>query len=348
MTTLDAYTVVLAGGIGSRFWPASTPCRPKQLLPLAGPGALIEDTLRRARGLVGDGRVLVVTSSDLADAFSDLPAAAGARFLREPRARGTAPALAWAAHELARRDPECAMISLHADHRIEPDEGLARTLERALGLAARGYLVCVGAPPDRPEPGYGYVRTGAGLGEKAFAVDAFIEKPEPATAARYLAEGGYLWNTGIFVWRARDLLAALAAHAPEVPLGPLEAGDVEGFFESAAAVAIDVAVMERAVRVATVEAEFEWDDVGVWNALPRTRGTDAEGNAVVGSARLLDARDNVVWAESLRANIVGVSDLVIVEANGELLIMPRALAPLLGDLRTRLDETASAASEPGP
>lgn len=336
MTTLDAYTVILAGGIGSRFWPASTPSRPKQLLPLAGPRPLIVDTLRRARALVGGGRVLVVTSPELAHAFGPLPEAEGVTFLREPRPRGTAPALAWAAHELVGRDPDCAMISLHADHRIGSDAGLARTLERALAVAREGRLVCIGAPPDRPEAGYGYLRTGAALGEGAFEVDAFVEKPDADTAARYVADGSYRWNTGIFVWRARDLLDAVAAHAPEVPLDPLERGDIEGFFRGAGPIAIDIAVLERARRVALVEAEFAWDDVGVWDALPRTRGTDAEGNAVVGEARLLEARDNVVWTESVRANLVGVSDLVVVEANGELLVMPRALAPRLRDLQTRL------------
>lgn len=346
MTTLDAHTVILAGGIGSRFWPASTPARPKQLLPLAGPRPLIEDTLRRARRLVGSARVMVVTSQHLAAAFSDLPGAAGVTFLREPRARGTAPALAWAAHELAGRDPDAAMISLHADHLIEPEEGLTRTLDRALGVASRGYLVCVGAPPDRAEPGYGYVRTGTALTGKAFEVESFVEKPDRETAARYLEDGRYLWNTGIFVWRVRDLLAAVAEHAPEVPLACLEAGDVEAFFERAETVAIDVAVMERADRVATVEAEFAWDDVGVWDALARTRGTDPQGNAVVGSARLLDARDNIVWTESVRANLVGVSDLVVVEANGELLVMPRSLAPRLGDLQIRLDDVANGGPTP--
>lgn len=346
MTTLDAYTVILAGGIGSRFWPASTPARPKQLLPLAGPRPLIVDTLRRARALVGAERVLVVTSHELAERFAELPEAEGVTFLREPQARGTAPALGWAAHEVARRDPAAAMVSLHADHRIVPDEGLARTLERAVELAAEGRLVCVGAPPDRPEPGYGYVRTGPELGRRAFEVESFVEKPSPETAVRYLEDGRYLWNTGIFVWRARDLLTAIAAHAPEVPLSALESGDIETFFEEAATIAIDVAVMERANRVATVEAGFEWDDVGVWNALPRTRGTDARGNAVVGEARLLDARDNVVWTESVRANLAGVSGLVVVEANGELLVMPRELAPELGDIQTRLDGAAPGETEP--
>lgn len=340
MTRLDAYTVVLAGGIGSRFWPASTPDRPKQLLPLAGSRPLIDEALTRARRLVGPERVFVVTSPDLAERFAELESAAGVTFLREPRPRGTAPALAWAAHELERRAPGCTMISLHADHRIEPAAGLAHTLTRAASVAGRGWLVCVGVRPDRPETGYGYVRRGSPLDDGgAFEVARFEEKPDPATAARYVAGGDALWNTGIFAWRAADLLEALATHAPEVPLGPLRDGDVSGFFDGSASIAIDVAVMERASRVATVEADFEWDDVGVWNALPRTRDVDAAGNAIVGTARLLESSGNVVWSESVRANLIGVSDLVVVEANGELLVMPRALSPGLDALRERLEAT---------
>ncbi len=347
MKRLDAYAVILAGGIGSRFWPASTPRRPKQLLPLAGPDPLIDQTLTRARGLVGGDRILVVTSAELAEAFAPLRTARGVTFLREPRARGTAPALAWAAHELERRDPGCTMISLHADHRIDSADALTETLERGLEVAAEGYLVCVAARPDRPETGYGYVRSGASLGRGAFEVESFVEKPDAATAADYLADGRYLWNTGIFVWRAADLLAAVDAHAPEVPLAALRAGEVERFFDTSDAVAIDVAVMERAERIATVEARFEWDDVGVWDALPRTRGTDPDGNAVVGTARLADARDNVVWSESVRANVIGVSGLVIVESNGELLVMPRALSARLTELQSRLDALSAGDSGSG-
>lgn len=337
---LNAYAVILAGGIGSRFWPASTPERPKQLLPLAGPTPLIEETLDRARSLVGADRMFIVTSDHLASRFDALGVLEDVVVLREPRARGTAPALAWAAHELEARDPGCTMISMHADHRISPPEGLGESLLRAVELAADGYLTCIAARPDRPETGYGYLRLGKPLGTDARRVDAFVEKPDAATAERFLEGGDHLWNTGIFVWRCADLLEAVRRHAPEVPLGPLDEGDVEGFFDGCDSIAIDVAVMERASRVAGVEARFEWDDVGVWNAISRGRGTDAAGNTTVGDCRLLDAADNVVWTESTRANLIGVHGLIVIEANGEILVMPRDRAAGLDEDKKRLEAIA--------
>ncbi|MFV1987155.1 MAG: mannose-1-phosphate guanylyltransferase [Gemmatimonadota bacterium] len=342
---LDAHAVILAGGIGSRFWPASTPDRPKQLLPLTGVQPLIEETLDRAVDLLGPGRVMVVTSNPLAAAFDRMGVLGGTAVLAEPVARGTAPALAWAAYQLERREPGAIMISMHADHRIHPAAGLHASLTRAIALADEGYLVCIGARPDRPETGYGYVRLGEDLGDGGHVVDAFVEKPDAETAEEYLAGGDHLWNTGIFVWRCTDLLAAVDEHAPEVPLAPLADADVDGFFQGCRTVSIDVAVMERAERVATVEARFEWDDVGVWDALARTRATDAAGNVAIGAARLLDATDNIVWTESTRANVIGVSGLVIVEANGELLVMPRAEAARLADWRGRLDALPESGDE---
>jgi len=341
-TDLNAYAVILAGGIGSRFWPASTPERPKQLLPLAGPTSLIEETVDRARTLVGEGRVCIVTSNRLASTFDRLGVLDGIVVFREPVARGTAPALAWAAHELESRDPGCRMISMHADHRIHPPEGLGASLVRALELADAGHLVCIAARPDRPEVGYGYVELGPPLGSGAHRVEAFVEKPDSATARKFLEGGHHLWNTGIFVWRCADLLDEVGDHAPEVPLGPLDAGDVEGFFAGCESIAIDVAVMERADRVAVVEARFEWDDVGVWNAIARARGSDAAGNTTVGTCRLLDATDNVVWTESTRANLIGVRGLIVVEANGEILVMPRERAASLKEAQARLEATAEA------
>lgn len=339
MTTyLNAHAVILAGGIGTRFWPASTPQRPKQLLPLASPRPLIQETLARAGSLFGPGRVMVVTSNPLAVAFDRMGVLGGTTVLAEPVARGTAPALAWAAHQLERRDPGAVMVSMHADHRIEPPGALHDSLARAISLAHEGYLVCLGARPDRPETGYGYVRLAEDLGDGGHIVGAFVEKPDPATAVSYLESGDYLWNTGIFVWRCSDLLTAVERHAPEVPLAQLDDANVDGFFRACTPIAVDVAVMERADRVATVEARFEWDDVGVWDALARTRESDASGNTVVGSARVIDSADNVVWTETTRANLVGVSGLVIVESNGELLVMPRSESANLRAARARLDE----------
>jgi len=236
---------------------------------------------------------------------------------------------------------------MHADHRISPFEGLRNTLEEAVERAREGYLCCVGVRPNRPETGYGYVEIAEALGPASYKVRQFVEKPDAATARSYVDSGRFLWNSGIFIWRCRDLLAAVEAHARELDaaLPYLARGDVPGFFEHAEPVAIDVGVMERAGRVATVEARFEWDDLGVWPAVARSRGTDELGNARVGRVRTLDARGNIIWTETVRANLIGVSDLLVVEANGELLVMPRTRA---GELKALVAELETARRDPEP
>ncbi|MDQ3555577.1 MAG: sugar phosphate nucleotidyltransferase, partial [Gemmatimonadota bacterium] len=199
------WVVILAGGVGSRFWPASTPARPKQLLPLASEQPLIRDTVERVLPLVPAGRIRILTGAHLAEPIlGALPGFDRSNFLLEPRAAGTAPVLAWAAAELERLDPDAVMISLHADHVIHPAEEFRRLLRNAADLASRDRrLVTIGAIPSRPETGYGYIRVGAPLdGGPGRQVDRFVEKPDRAVAEDYLRDGRYLWNTGLFVWRA--------------------------------------------------------------------------------------------------------------------------------------------------
>lgn len=339
----NRFAVVLAGGIGSRFWPASTPERPKQLLSLGTDRPLITDTVERAIGIGGLDRLLIVTGSGLVDPFrAAVPELRDRNFLIEPGPRGTGPALAWAAVEVARRDPEAVMVSLHADHVISPDSAFQETVEKAATAAADdGRLYCIGVRPDRPETGYGYVQVGEPSAPDVYAVRQFVEKPDPETARAFCESGDYLWNSGIFVWRPADLLAAIRAVTPEFSAGlqALEAGDVEGFFETAEPITIDHGVMERADAVGVVEASFEWDDVGSWNALARTRARDDAGNAVVGDAVLLDARDNIVWAEDGDVALYGVEGLVVVRSGGKTLVTTREAAPdlkrLVGHIERR-------------
>lgn len=338
---LDAYAVVLAGGSGTRFWPASTPAHPKQFLPLVSDAPLLVETVERAEALVGRDRIRIVSGAVLAETTRRaLPHLEAGQFLFEPRARGTGPALTWASHELFRQDEGATLVSMHADHRIEPLDAFRDAAARAIDAARAGHLCCLGVRPSRPETGYGYVRMGSDLAPGGvYRVDAFVEKPNVETAEAYVRSGEHLWNTGIFVWRAADFLAAVAEHAPEIAVGlaHLRNEDVGGFFEAVETISVDVSVMERAEPIATVEAGFDWDDVGVWNAVARTRGQDVSGNTVVGSARFADASDNIVWADRVRATLLGVSGLVVVEANGELLVTTRELAPRLNELRSGLE-----------
>ena len=315
------WVVVLAGGIGSRFWPVSTPERPKQLLPLASDRPLIADTIERARALVPDERIRILAGEHLARPFSRvLTDFASEGYWIEPRARGTAPVLAWAAHRLAKIDPHAVMVSLHADHLIRPLDAFRESVAAAVDVARREeVLVCIGVEPDRIETGYGHVEPGEALGDgtsgvRAHRVRAFHEKPDRETARSYV-ERGYLWNTGIFVWKASVLLEEIGQHAPEVSAHThLLDKNPESFFDVVTVSVIDRAVMERSDRVATVRAAFTWDDVGSWEALSRTRAADAQGNVSVGTTHVVDAKDNVVFSEQGDVVLFGVHDLVVVRS----------------------------------
>jgi mannose-1-phosphate guanylyltransferase len=263
-------------------------------------------------------------------------------YLIEPRARGTAPVLTWAAWEIARRDPDAVIISLHADHRIEPEEEFEALMRDAAALAAEtGDLLTIGVVPDRPETGYGYIELGDVIaragGTEALRVRTFHEKPDAETASAYVKRG-LLWNSGLFVWRADRFLEEIRAHAPEIAsaLAHLEAGDVEGFFDACPSVAVDTAVLESSDRVAVVRASFEWDDVGSWAALARTRPQDADGNVVVGEAHLVESRDTIVATDGDPIAVFGVEGLVVVRASGVTLVTTREKAPDLKRLLERL------------
>jgi mannose-1-phosphate guanylyltransferase len=318
------FAVVLAGGVGSRFWPASRPERPKQLLPLGSDRPLIVDTVERAIRLAGPERTLIVAGEHLVRSFHDaLPELTSDNFLVEPEPRGTGPALAWAAHEIAHRQPDAVMVSLHADHVIEPIEEFLATLQLGVAAAGGGRLLCLGIAPSRPETGYGYVRVGHELGPGVYEAAEFVEKPSLERAHLYLDSGKYLWNSGIFVWQAVDLLRAVREHAPEIRLESLEAGDVGAFFERSGPIAVDVAVMERSSRVGVVTASFGWDDVGGWSALHRTRRPDDEDNVILGPGRVVEGSGNVVWSEEGDVTLFRVRDLVVVHSGGHTFVTTR-------------------------
>ncbi|HEX5727366.1 MAG TPA: sugar phosphate nucleotidyltransferase [Longimicrobiaceae bacterium] len=352
MSDPHLWTVILAGGVGSRFWPVSTPARPKQLLPLASDRPLIRDTVDRIVPLVPQERLRVLTGERLAGPIlSVLPELGPGNLLLEPRAAGTGPALAWAAAEIERRDPEAVMVSLHSDHVIHPPEAFRALLARAAELAAvHRRLFTVGAVPTRPETGYGYVRVGPelprseaeGAGDPGYEVAEFKEKPDRATAERYLAAGEYLWNTGLFVWRAADLLDELERVSPELgPLVPIvREGGVEEFFRRAPTIAVDHAVLERSDRVGVVRATFAWDDVGAWDAVRRTRGVEGDAPASVGAeAYLVECRRTTVYAEGGPVVAFGVDDLVVVRTGEVTFVMHRDRAPELKRLLEQLPES---------
>ena len=336
---MSVWAAILAGGSGTRFWPLSTPARPKQLLPLAGDGPLLVQAVRRLDGLVPPERILILTGPFLVDPVSALvPAVPRAQVFAEPRAASTAPALAWAAHWISRQDPGGQMLSLHADWAVGDDRAFRSAARTALGVAEDyDVLVTVGVKPTRNDTGYGYVVPGKPLGA-ARAVRRFVEKPSAARAA-LLRQRGALWNTGLFAWGVARFLGEAGAYARELKDGwpALAAGDATAFFGRVRPAAVDVAVLERTKRLAVVTGTFRWDDIGSWDALLRIRKTDVRGNVVVGSATVAeDVRRCVIWSESEHMAVAGVEDMVVVRANGHTLVMPTGRADQLKQLVQRL------------
>jgi mannose-1-phosphate guanylyltransferase len=339
------WAVILAGGSGTRFWPLSTPDHPKQLLPLAGSSSTAEEAVERLTGLVPRERVLVVTGANLAPRLQQSLKLSPSNMLVEPRAASTAPALIWATWETLRRDPEAEVLSLHADWAVGDAAAFRRTADLALTTARQyGRLVTVGVVPSRPETGYGYIVPGAPLGEGARTVARFSEKPDAATALDLMAAGA-LWNSGLFAWTAERLLAEAEAHTPEVAphLDTLRAGKVEQFFRAVTPISIDVGLLERSPSVAVVSGVFAWDDIGTWQALTRVRPKDPNGNVLVGRAFAHNAEDCIVWSERDTVVLSGVRDLIVVQANGRILVMPTeqaaSMKQLLDQLPTEIRET---------
>jgi mannose-1-phosphate guanylyltransferase len=335
--------VVLAGGTGSRFWPLSTPDNPKQLLPLVTEKPLLHDTVSRLRPIVDPEHTVILTNAGLTEAIGkmlgDLPRQ---NIIAEPQPAGTAAALTWAALSIERREGrDAVMICVHADWAIADDERFRDTLLQAEKVAVKNQsLVTVGVVPTRADPGFGYIQPTDRAG-KPSAVKRFVEKPDRVRAEE-MRNDGYLWNSGIFVWRVGDFLEEVDEHTPELAAALRHGrdGDASQFFGSVIMpVSVDVGVLERSSKVMVVPGDFGWDDVGTWAALSRVRNKDEFGNVTTGDAHLLDCSDNVVHADSGQVVMYGVNDLVVVTKNGLTLVTTTDRA---SDLK-RLIESLSAA-----
>ncbi len=331
------HAVILAGGAGERFWPASRRSHPKPFLRVADGKTLLEATLARARRLAGD-RIWVVCGAEHAAALRKASGLPRGRVLVEPLRRNTALAVAFAAQRISAEDPSAVLAVLPADHRIPDARAFAADLRRAARAAREAeVLVTLGIRPTRPDPGLGYIQVGpaaAAAHAGLHRARRFVEKPDPATARRYLRSGKYLWNAGIFVWSARTILAEIEACAPEIhrALEPLRKAltrsrripraVLERCYRQAPSQPIDKAVMERSQRVWTLPVHWHWSDVGTWASLAEELGAAPGASVVVGDAELAfdDAGGNLVWGNGKTIALLGVEGLAVVQTRDALLV----------------------------
>ena len=362
---MKLYPVVMAGGSGTRFWPLSRRNRPKQFLALAGDEPLLAATVGRLPPLARPSDTYVVCGpGHVAAARKMLARLPAGNFIVEPVARNTAPCVGLAALHVARRHPSGIIAMLPADHHVGRPAAFREALAEAGRLAEKGAIATIGIRPSRPETGYGYLKLGPRLsgrhagkagrpagkrGGKVLhphKVERFVEKPDVVTAARYLADGHYLWNSGIFVFRADVILEEIRRAMPVLgellevidrSLGsPAYPRTLRRVFPECPSISIDYGVMEKSQRIAVVPADFGWSDVGSFAALPDVRATDHLGNVAEGDALVIDGRNDVVLAHGGRpVAVIGIEDVVVVDSGDAVLVCRRDRAQ---DVRKAVDE----------
>ena len=332
------HAVVMAGGVGSRFWPVSRRRKPKQLVDLVGDGPMIEQTLERISPIVNPDQRWIVTNHEQKSMIMEvLPSFSEQQFILEPVGRNTAPAIGLAAIRLLKADPDAVMMVFPADHLIDDEAAFRDCLMSTVKVVAESdTLATIGIEPTRPETGYGYIQidySAVPLFDSIYKVKTFAEKPNVQTAKLFLESGEFLWNSGIFVWRADTIMKQIAENLPIWYAGLMEISEALGtpnaekvtadVFTPRKGISIDYAVMERAPRVAVARGTFGWSDVGSWDEVWRIMPHDEEGNAVRGNVLCVDSKNSLVQVGEKLVALVGVEDLIIVETDDAILVCPR-------------------------
>jgi mannose-1-phosphate guanylyltransferase/mannose-6-phosphate isomerase len=333
------HPIILCGGSGTRLWPKSRKAKPKPFLPLVGETTLFREACDRCDDAALFAAPMVVAGPQHVDLIAQ-QASDGVSVIVEPAARNTAPAIALAAAKL---DPQAIMLVCPSDHHVADTMAFRQASQIAADLARKGSLVAFGITPDRPETGYGYIKQGKALGD-GFVIERFVEKPDLARAEAFLAEGGYSWNGGIFVFRAGQLLDELSAHRPDMAekvKASIAEGSSKGIefhpaadhFKAIEGDSIDYAVMENTKAAAMVPVSMGWSDIGDWAALKAALECDAQGNHAPDNAELMDCMNVLAVSDGLRISAVGLEDLIIVVDGDDILVTRQGHTQKVGKLR---------------
>lgn len=332
---MSTHVVIMAGGIGSRFWPMSTPEYPKQFIDVMGCGmSMLQATVERYLPLCPVENIWVVTGSRYVELVREqLPHIPGHNVLAEPCVRSTAPCIAYACWKIMQKDPEANLVVTPSDAYVEDAQEYRRVIKEALNFASEGKrIVTVGIRPTRPETGYGYIAAGEFITGEIRKVNSFREKPDLKTAEEYLSAGNYVWNAGIFVWNVDTLVQSVREFVPAIAekmdrmseafYTQEESAVVAEIFPTCESISIDYAVMEKADYIYTLPADFGWSDVGTWGALWTLLGHDENGNATVGdNVHLNDCQGCIVHAPNARSVVLeGLKNCIVVERDGQILV----------------------------
>jgi len=340
------HAVIIAGGSGTRFWPKSRENLPKQLLNISGQGTLIQNTVGRISPVIPVENIWVITNEQHAFETCYQLKKMGvppSQLLTEPIARNTAAAIGYSAKILSQRNPDAIMAVFPADHVITTIEPFLKLLKQAETIANKNHLVTLGIKPTSPETGYGYIKQGKAIEENSFKVDRFIEKPDKLTAEKYLKEGSYYWNSGIFVWKVSTLLNEISLYLPKLHEQleelTINTAPIKGkyayqklnetgkkIFHSLESVSIDHGVLEKSSEVAVLPADIEWNDVGTWTSLAEISKNDSHGNVISGNVISIENNDSIFQAENRLVAALGLKNIIVVDTPDALLVCPKERA----------------------
>lgn len=323
------YTVIMAGGKGRRFWPASTENKPKQFLPIVENEPLIIQTRKRIEPLVPLERIKVITTKRLKNEIEKY-GFISKNIWSEPKGMNTLYAIALSAAKLLKEDKKAIMLALPSDHWISDDEEFIKTIKKGIKWAEKGYLVTYGIVPSRPETGYGYIERGQQLEDSVMKAKRFTEKPKIKTATDYLKSKNFLWNSGIFLWKAETILDEINKFRPEISEyinsmkeNPSEE-NIKTLYKKGVPISIDYGVLERSEKVVFIESHFTWDDVGTWASLERIESLNDKGNVEKGKVIAINCHDNIFYSDNGIIVVKDLSKMVVVRTKDATLIIPKA------------------------
>jgi mannose-1-phosphate guanylyltransferase len=351
---MSDYALIMAGGSGTRLWPLSRQQHPKQALQLVGERTMFQMAVDRLAPMFPPENILVVTRADYAEILSaQTPALPKSNFIVEPEGRGTAPAIGLAAVHIRLRDPGAVMSVLTADHFVADDEGFRRALRASAQAARQGYLVTLGIQPSSPSTGFGYIQQGPQVeifeDLPVYSLGRFTEKPALETARKMLAEGGYSWNSGMFIWKVERILAEFERQMPEfyaqlveIAAGfgtPAEAAVLAKVWPGVGKQTIDYGVMEGATSAVVIPVDIGWTDVGSWASLTEVLPPDAQGNAVRGEHLGIGTRNSLIIGGKRLIATIGLEDIVIVDTEDALLVCTKEREQEVREIVRRLSES---------
>lgn len=344
------YAVIMAGGEGTRFWPRSRHKRPKQLLDIVGSGSMIQQTVGRITPIIPEERIFIVSNEiHIKELKNHIPHIPKSNIVIEPVGKNTAPAIGLTSLYIKRVEPEAILVILPSDHLIEKEEVFRKTIEKAGGVAQRGdYLITLGMKVTSPETGYGYIQMGNTMGDGLYEVRAFVEKPSKEKAEEFMKTGGYLWNSGIFVWRVDLIIRMIEEYIPDLYLGLMtidkaigttkEKKTIKAIYAGLEAVSIDFGILEKAKNVTVIPSDFGWNDLGSWTALDSIFEKGPHGNISQAKHVSIDTINTLVYSPRKLIATIGIKDLIIVETEDALLVCHKERAQ---DVKKLVDKLKS-------